>query len=69
MGISPTVSLFPQVQALLARAQAWDRLANETGGVAQQELVAARMRAVAVEVPTAEALNEYLGVKERLRPW
>ena len=58
MGLSPTISPFPQVQALLARARAWDRLANETGGTAQRQLVEARLRAVAVEVPTGGSLEQ-----------
>lgn len=69
VGMAPTISPFPAVQRQLDRSRAWDRLANETGGEAQAELVAARMRAVAVEEPTPQALNAYLEVKERLRPW
>jgi hypothetical protein len=69
LGFGADTAPFPEVMRLLARSQRWKWLANETLGEAQQELVEAKGRALAVEAPSTAALNEYLATKERLRAY
>lgn len=69
VGIPLDTYPFPQVQASLDRAAAWDRVAWESCGTAQRQLNEARARALTAPTVTVEALDAYVDVRERLRAW
>lgn len=69
VGIPATASPFPQIQARLDRAEQWNRVAEEGRVKGGQEVEAARVRAVAAEAVTLEALNAFVDVVEQTRRW
>jgi hypothetical protein len=69
VGIAADSHPFPQIQALLDRAEQWKRVAEAGRVAAGQEVEAARVRAVAAETVTLEALNAFVDVVEQTRRW
>jgi hypothetical protein len=69
VGIPADAHPFAQIQALLDRAEQWERVAGQGGAAAKQEVDGAEARALASQDVTVEALNIYIGAIERARPW